>query len=223
MSATSQIDSSALAPQLGKVFQVSPWSVSPGKRIFDLLGASLGLVMAAPIMAISAVVVKLNSSGPVLFRQLRVGRGGKYFELLKFRTMREKPGPAVTRKGDPRVTASGRILRRTKLDELPQLVNVIRGEMSLVGPRPDLPQFWSILQQLQPAIASLRPGVTGQASLAMRDEESCLAAVPESSLEDYYISTLLPLKVEMDLQYAEGSSLFTDVRLLLRTMVKICR
>lgn len=223
MIAASQIDTSADALRLRTVDRVSPWSVSVGKRMFDLLGAAAGLILAAPIMAIIAAAVKCSSQGPVLFRQARVGRSGTHFELLKFRTMVKKPGPGVTRQGDPRITGIGRVLRRTKLDELPQLVNVFRGEMSLVGPRPDLPQFWPILTMLQPAIASLRPGLTGHASLTMRDEERRLAQIPESCLERYYVSSLLPLKAQMDLEYAEESSLLSDARLLVSTLVRICR
>src|SRR5690348_9650327 len=186
--------------------EVSPWSVSTGKRAFDAFAASLGLLIAAPGMALIAILVKCTSRGSIFFRQPRVGQDGVPFELLKFRTMRNMPGPAVTRSGDPRVTRVGKFLRRTKMDELPQLWNVVRGDMSLVGPRPDLPAFWPALCSCQPGIARLRPGLTGRASLLLRDEEGLLGSVPEQDLHNYYISHLLPHKARLDLEYAEAAT-----------------
>jgi|SRR5690349_10486857 len=203
--------------------EVSPWSVSTGKRAFDAFAASLGLLIAAPGMALIAILVKCTSRGSIFFRQPRVGREGLYFELLKFRTMRNMPGPAVTRSGDLRVTRVGRFLRRTKMDELPQLWNVVRGDMSLVGPRPDLPQFWPTLRSCQPTIARLRPGLTGRASLLLTDEERILASVPEHDLHEYYISRLLPHKAQMDVEYAETATFLSDVRLLLDTLITLLR
>ena len=198
--------------------QVSQWSVSRAKRIFDALAASVALLIAAPGMAVIALLVKCTSRGPVLFRQPRVGQNGLPFELLKFRTMRNMPGPLVTRSGDSRVTRVGKFLRRTKMDELPQLWNVVRGDMSLVGPRPDLPTFWPALCSCQPGIAHLRPGLTGRASLLLRDEEGLLASVPEQDLHDYYISHLLPKKARLDLEYAEAATFLSDIYIALDTL-----
>ena len=202
---------------------ISPWCLSTAKRTLDVSLALIGLLGTAPAMAIVAALVKLTSPGPVLFRQLRAGHGGETFELLKFRTMRNSPGPAVTRKGDSRITRVGVFLRRTKLDELPQLFNILRGEMSLVGPRPDLPEFWRSLPGNHRCIMQLRPGLTGRASLAFRDEESLLVSVPEERLHEYYVSQLLPKKVQLDLEYAERASLLSDVRLLLATLLRVCK
>jgi lipopolysaccharide/colanic/teichoic acid biosynthesis glycosyltransferase len=198
--------------------QVSQWSVSRTKRIFDALAAFVALLIAAPGMAVIALLVKCTSRGPVFFRQLRVGQNGVPFELLKFRTMRNMPGPAVTRSGDPRVTRVGKFLRRTKIDELPQLWNVVRGDMSLVGPRPDLPTFWPALCSCQPGIAHLRPGLTGRASLLLRDEEGLLGAIPEQDLHHYYTSHLLPQKALLDLEYAEAATFLSDIRIALATL-----
>ena len=202
---------------------LSPWCNSAGKRVFDVLVALFGLIVTLPVIAIAAAVVKLITPGPILFRQLRVGRRGVTFEVLKFRTMKDSPGTAVTRKGDSRITRVGRFLRRTKIDELPQLLNVLRGDMSLVGPRPDLPQFWCTLQPHQRSIMQLRPGITSRASLLYRDEESLLASVAEKDLHHYYVSHVLPLKVQLDLEYAERASLLSDFRLLVATLLKVCK
>jgi|SRR5689334_805288 len=204
--------------------EVGCWSTSSGKRVFDFVLASAGLLLLMPVFLLVALVVKLSSSkGPVFFRQVRVGRGGKHFELLKFCSMRNLPGAAVTREGDPRITPVGKFLRRTKLDELPQLINVVSGHMSLVGPRPDLPQFWSTLPASQRAIMNVRPGITGRASLQFRDEEQLLASVEQDRLHDYYVSSVLPVKVQMDLEYAQSATLVSDLVVLLSTLARICR
>jgi lipopolysaccharide/colanic/teichoic acid biosynthesis glycosyltransferase len=172
-------------------------------------------------MGIVGVLVKCSSPGPIVFRQRRAGRFGLPFELLKFRTMTIASGPLLTRQGDRRVTRIGRILRRTKLDELPQLVNVVRGDMSLVGPRPDVAHFWDTLKGTCPQIFELRPGLTGEASLHFRNEESLLGSIPDERLTDYYLSTLLPQKARMDLQYAKTATLLSDVKLLFATFFEL--
>lgn len=203
--------------------QISPWCSSAGKRFFDMAVAALGLLVTLPAMAVIAVLVRLASPGPILFRQLRVGENGTLFELLKFRTMNDSPGSAVTQKGDSRITRVGSVLRRTKFDELPQLVNVLRGDMSLVGPRPDLPEFWSALEPQCRSIMRLRPGITGLASLRYRDEETLLALVPKDRLHEHYVSHVLPHKVQLDLEYAERATLLSDIHLLLGTLLRVCR
>src|SRR5438552_4164617 len=147
---------------------VSGWNHSKGKRCLDMFLSLVALVLTAPLMAVLAVLIRLTSPGPVFFRQLRSGKEGRAFQLIKFRTMRWEPydqGPKVTRSGDSRITRIGRILRKWKLDELPQLWNVFRGEMSFVGPRPDLAEYLATLPDTQAAILSLRPGLTGEATL----------------------------------------------------------
>jgi lipopolysaccharide/colanic/teichoic acid biosynthesis glycosyltransferase len=202
---------------------VSRWCSAPGKRIFDLLCTIPVVVALAPVMLLVGAAVKLTSGSPVLFCQKRFGRNGVEFECLKFRTMtRSAGGPGVTQAGDARVTGIGRILRKWKLDELPQLINVLRGEMSLVGPRPDLPEFIADLNPVnRQALAFLTPGITGWATLKFRNEEELLADVPPDELRSYYVREVLPRKVALDLEYASRASLSSDVMVLVRTVFAI--
>jgi lipopolysaccharide/colanic/teichoic acid biosynthesis glycosyltransferase len=200
---------------------LSAWNFSPGKRFFDAVSAGAGLVLVSPLMAVIAIAVRLTSSGPALFRQRRVGKEGKLFEILKFRTMVHRPqgtGPRVTRKGDSRVTALGRLLRRARLDELPQLFNVLRGDMSLVGPRPDLPEFCQAVRIEQQRVFTLRPGLTGWATLHFRDEEKLLAEVPEEQTASYYLDHILSQKTQLDLEYANRASFVGDIKIIMRTL-----
>ena len=200
---------------------LSAWNYSAAKRVFDFLLSTLLLLLTSPAWLLVALAIKISSSGSVFFRQLRVGRGGVEFCLLKFRTMRvagAQAGPGLTRKGDLRVTPVGRILRKWKLDELPQLINVLRGDMSIVGPRPDLEEYMRSLPASQKAILKLRPGVTGTASLRFRHEEDVLAKIPADQLQQLYVSELLPQKVELDLEYARRATFLTDLGLVLRTV-----
>ena len=152
------------------------------KRAMDVLASILGLVAVSPILAVAALAVRLTSAGPVLFRQLRLGQHGRPFEILKFRSMSTGlAGPSVTSGGDARVTAVGRVLRRTKIDELPQLWNVLVGDMSLVGPRPELKEFVELFEADYARILSVRPGITDYAAVEYRDEEAVLAASAESA------------------------------------------
>jgi lipopolysaccharide/colanic/teichoic acid biosynthesis glycosyltransferase len=203
---------------------VSPWNHSRGKRISDIFIAGLALLLCLPLMALIAFVVALTSRGPALFRQKRVGENGRAIELLKFRTMldnADKRGPGVTRSGDPRTTPVGRVLRRCKLDELPQLLNVLRGDMSLVGPRPDLPEFCQALRPEHQLVLTLRPGLTGWATLQFRHEEELLAAIPQEQLLDYYRDTILPEKAELDLVYAQRASFPGDLGILWSTFLAL--
>lgn len=180
--------------------------------MFDCAVAALALVCLSPIMLLVAVAVRLTSKGPVLFRQTRMGRHGWTFKILKFRSMHASgSGPAVTKVGDSRLTSIGGFLRKTKLDELPQLVNVLKGDMSLVGPRPKLPHH-------QTYTLRVRPGVTGAASLAFRDEERFLHHVPEHALDTCQIKLLMPLKRELDDEYLANASFGSDLILLWRTV-----
>jgi len=202
---------------------LSAWNFSLGKRILDAVFSGAGLVLVLPLMAVIAIAVRMTSPGPVLFRQRRVGKDGKLFEILKFRTMVHRAqgaGLGVTRKGDSRVTAMGRVLRRVKLDELPQLFNVLRGDMSLVGPRPDLPEFCQAVRPEQQRVFTLRPGLTGWATLHFRDEEKLLAVVPEEQTASYYVDHILSQKAQLDLDYAQRSTLFGDLNIVLRTLTR---
>ena len=204
----------------GIEIEVSGWNQSKGKRLFDLLFAAVLLILVSPAMLIVALLVKTSSRGPALYRQWRVGKHGRQFQLIKFRTMghaSQQAGPSVTRAGDPRITAAGRVLRKWKLDELPQLLNVIRGEMSFVGPRPDVAEYITSLNREQQKILQLRPGVTGAATLHYRNEERLLSSVPVAELKRFYCSNVLPEKVRLDLEYARSAGFLSDLGILLQT------
>ena len=197
-----------------EVAEPSAWSVSTAKRCLDISAAFLGLLFSWPILALTALVVHLESEGPVIFRQERVGLGGDLFTVYKFRTMevaKQHNGPSMTKRGDPRVTKFGRFLRKHKLDELPQLLNVLRGEMSLIGPRPRLPHHMK--EQDLP----FRPGLTGAATLAFRCEEEMLKDIPDHELESYNSRTIIPLKRKLDWDYMGQATLASDIALLYET------
>jgi lipopolysaccharide/colanic/teichoic acid biosynthesis glycosyltransferase len=188
------------------------------KRALDLCIAIPGLVMTSPLLAAAAIAIKVSSPGPVFYRGPRVGRDGREFHILKLRSMRAaavRSGPAVTSAGDPRITRVGRVLRRTKLDELPQLWNVVRGEMSLVGPRPEDPEFVKLYTPEQRRVLSVRPGITSPTSLAFRNEEVLLA---EAGGAVAYADTVMPRKLAMDLEYVEHRSFGGDLAILARTV-----
>ena len=191
------------------------------KRLLDVIASALGLLFTSPVLAVSAIAVKRDSPGRVIFRQQRVGLGGRPFDIWKFRTMRQDaPGAAVTVGDDPRITRSGRFLRSTKFDELPQLVNVLRGEMSLVGPRPEVPHYvdlWPASAKKQ--ILSVRPGITDPASIEFRreSEELALADDPEA----YYVDVVLPRKVALYCEYVEKRSFVGDLVILARTAFSV--
>lgn len=197
------------------------------RRLLDLLGAGLGLLLLAPLLGAVALWVKLDSPGPVFFRQARVGRGGRVFRVHKFRTMvADAPsrGPGLTVGADPRITRAGRWLRARKLDELPQLLDVLRGEMALVGPRPELPAYVALYPALigPEAAAELlaqRPGLTDPASLQFRDESGLLAAQAEP--ERHYREVLLPQKLRLSLAYARRASWRGDLALIVRTVAAL--
>lgn len=193
------------------------------KRAFDLVAAVLGLVLLSPVMAVVTVLVKLDTEGPAVFRQVRIGMRGREFRIWKFRTMRiVADGPAVTAGADPRITRVGRWLRSWKLDELPQLLNVVLGDMSLVGPRPEVPQYVDLWPEwARERILSVRPGITDPASLAFRRESDVLAAVDDP--ERHYVNTILPEKVALYTAYVDGQTFLGDCRILLRTLISVVR
>jgi lipopolysaccharide/colanic/teichoic acid biosynthesis glycosyltransferase len=189
-----------------------------GKRIFDLTIAILGLIILAVPMVLIAILIRITSGSPILFTQERVGKGGQIFSVKKFRTMRVRSveDSSITVAGDSRVTAIGSYLRRWKLDELPQLWNVLVGEMSLVGPRPDVPGYADKLQGDDRKLLLLRPGITGPATLAYRNEEEILAKV--SDPVQYNNEIIYPDKVRINLEYMEKCSLMQDLKYILETM-----
>jgi lipopolysaccharide/colanic/teichoic acid biosynthesis glycosyltransferase len=193
------------------------------KRAFDLVIASAALLLLLPVLLAVAVWIRLDSPGPVFFRQLRVGCHGQPFRIVKFRTMRAAPpggAPELTVAGDPRITRAGAFLRRSRLDELPQLINVLCGHMSLVGPRPEVPRY---VAHYPPALRaralSVRPGITDPSSLAWLDEAAVLAAAADPERE--YIDRILPAKLQAAVDYAERATLASDLGVLWRTMLKL--
>ncbi len=189
------------------------WMLSPLRRIFDFCGAALALIGLSPVFVIIAIAVHRSSPGPVLFRQRRMGRDGRTFVLYKFRSMQPgHDGSAITILGDPRITHIGARLRRHKLDELPQLWNVLKGDMSLVGPRPKLPHHEALR-------LPCRPGITGAASLAFRDEEALLSGLPGAELEEIYERDVKPAKARLDLEYLRSATVTSDLKMIWMTAV----
>lgn len=190
------------------------------KRLFDLFWASLGLVVLSPLFLVVAAWIKLDSAGPVFFRQTRVGRFEKPFRIYKFRTMEadaEKKGLQLTAGKDPRITPSGEFLRRTKIDELPQLINVVKGEMSLVGPRPEVPKYVEYYpDEAKKIVFTLRPGITDYAAILFRNENEILEGAEDP--EGTYLKQILPEKIALYLKYAKGRTFWLDFRLILGTI-----
>ena len=192
------------------------------KRLFDLVCSALGLLLLAPLLLVIALWIKFDSPGPALFRQTRVGRFGVPFTIHKFRTMCIAPGAAITVGEDPRITRVGRLLRASKLDELPQLWDVLRGAMSLVGPRPELPHYVELYPvELRKHVLAVRPGITDPASLAFSHEAELLAAAPDPERE--YREVILPAKLRLSAGYAAQASLATDLKLIGRTLARVLR
>lgn len=192
------------------------------KRLFDIVASALGLLLLLPVLLSIATWVRLDSPGPALFRQTRVGRFGRPFTIHKFRTMRVEPGAAITVGADPRITRAGVWLRASKLDELPQLWDVLRGAMSLVGPRPELPRYVEgYPPELRERVLSVRPGITDPASLAFSDEAERLAAAADPERE--YREVVLPAKLRLSAEYAARANLVTDLHLILATLARVLR
>jgi lipopolysaccharide/colanic/teichoic acid biosynthesis glycosyltransferase len=192
------------------------------KRVFDVITALTGLIILAPVFGAIAVLIKLDSTGPVFFKGKRVGQYGKIFYMLKFRSMisdAPQKGATITCKDDPRVTRVGKVLRRTKLDELPSLVNVLKGEMSLVGPRPESPDWVERYTPQQQAVLTVKPGITGLAQIKYRNEEELLRT---ANLETEY-PKIMNDKLSIDLNYVKNGSYLLDMRILLETAVALFR
>jgi lipopolysaccharide/colanic/teichoic acid biosynthesis glycosyltransferase len=194
------------------------------KRAFDLCAASIGVLLLAPLLAAIALWIRLDSPGPVLFRQIRVGRHGTPFEILKFRTMSAQPDPQrlLTVGRDPRITRAGHFLRKYKLDELAQLFNVIHGTMSLVGPRPEVPRYVACYPPRErELVLSVRPGVTDWASILFKDENAILGQALDP--EQAYIDTILPTKLEYYVRYVRERTFWVDMRIILGTLRALAR
>ena len=192
------------------------------KRAFDIIVAAIGLVVLMPLLALVALVIKLDSHGPILFKQERIGKGFRPFLIYKFRTMvKDAPalGSPITFGNDSRITRAGRFLRKVKLDELPQLINVLKGDMSFVGPRPEVHQYVEIYRGDYAEILSVRPGITDLASLKYRDEAAILGQSETSEAE--YVGRVLPDKIKLAKEYIHRSSLIFDLSVIWRTVFKI--
>jgi lipopolysaccharide/colanic/teichoic acid biosynthesis glycosyltransferase len=192
------------------------------KRLFDIVAAAAALIVLSPVLAGIAAIIKRTSPGPVFYRGVRVGRGGRPFRMLKFRTMvvdADRVGGPSTAGDDPRVTRIGRSLRKWKLDELPQFVNVLAGDMSLVGPRPEVQQYVDMYSDEEQIILSVRPGLTDWASLWNPDEGAVLAGSPDP--ERTYLEKIRPAKIRWQLEYVRRRSFLVDLTILARTAAAI--
>jgi lipopolysaccharide/colanic/teichoic acid biosynthesis glycosyltransferase len=193
------------------------------KRIFDAFATLVGLILLSPLFAVTALLVILDSPGPAFFTQERVGRHGVIFRVFKFRTMRvdAEMNGQITVGNDARITRIGHVLRRFKLDELPQLLNVLRGEMSLVGPRPEVPRYVACYSKEQrEAILSVRPGITDWASIKFKEENALLANA--SDPERSYVEEILPIKVEYYVRYVTERNFVVDLKIIFLTLFAIC-
>lgn len=191
------------------------------KRVFDFLASGLGLLVFSPLFLVLAIWIKLDSEGPVFYRQVRVGRNNKDFRIFKFRSMRVNAdkGSLVTIGDDPRITRSGRFIRKMKLDELPQLINVLIGDMSLVGPRPEVRHYVDYWTPQQMSVLAVRPGITDPASIKFRNENELMGKVDDP--ERYYINTIMQEKLKLYLKYVSHHSLFGDIGLIFKTIAAI--
>jgi lipopolysaccharide/colanic/teichoic acid biosynthesis glycosyltransferase len=187
------------------------------KRLFDVCVSAVALIVLAPLLALVAIAVKFTSPGPVLYSSKRIGRDGHPFTLYKFRTMGagSAAGPSITAAGDQRITPLGRLLRRSKIDEIPQLFNVIKGDMSLVGPRPEVERYVALYTPEQRLVLAVKPGITSPASIAYRNEESLLSG---ADWERQYVDHVMPDKLRRELEYLSRRTLWSDIRLILETV-----
>lgn len=191
------------------------------KRLFDIFFSFIGIILFSPFFIIATVFIKIDSSGPILFTQERIGKDFRPFKIYKFRTMKhgvEQNGPKITIKGDNRVTRTGRLLREYKIDELPQLFNVLKGDMSFVGPRPEIREYVNLFKAAYVTLLSIRPGITDPASICYSNEESLLSY--SDNWEEDYRKIVLPDKIKLSLQYVDNHNLITDMKLIIRTIVK---
>lgn len=190
------------------------------KRAFDIIFSFIGIILLFPIFIIVGIIIKIDSKGPIFFSQERIGKNFKAFKILKFRTMvYDNKGPLLSARGDQRITRVGKYLRRYKIDELPQLFNVFKGDMSLVGPRPEVRKYVELFKPYYKEILTLRPGITDPASLKYSDEESILSL--SQDYEELYIRRILPDKIKLSLEYIKNQNIITDILIIFRTILRI--
>ncbi len=193
----------------------------PAKRLLDILFSLTGLLILSPLFAVVALLIKLDGDGPVFFRQERVGKDFQPFRIYKFRTMHpsaENKGPLITVRGDARITKIGALLRKYKIDELPQLLNVLKGDMSFVGPRPEVKKYVRLFNSEYKKLLKIRPGITDPASIKYSDEERVLSQ--SGNWEEDYTKKILPEKIKLSLHYADNYNVITDLNLILKTIFK---
>lgn len=191
------------------------------KRLFDIVASFCGIVILFPLIVIVSILIKLTSKGPVLFKQVRVTKNGRLFKIYKFRTMRENSegNKQITVGNDNRIIGIGHILRKTKLDELPQLFNVLKGEMSLVGPRPEVPKYVELYTEEQREILKVSAGITDYASIYFSNESELLGEAENP--EEFYIKKIMPYKIELNKKYIKEIGIVTDIKLIILTILKI--
>jgi len=190
-----------------------------GKRVFDICVSSVALLLLSPLFLLISIMIKIDSKGRVFFIQKRVGKDFREFDLYKFRTMRDEKGLEITAKDDPRITKIGRFLRKTKIDELPQLLNVLKGDMSLVGPRPEVKKYVEIKKDEYQKILTVKPGITDLAAIEFSNEEEILANFADK--EKAYINEILPKKIELYLKYIENITFKNDLSIMIKTIQKV--
>lgn len=192
------------------------------KRIFDIFFSAVGLIILSPVFIILAIIIKLDSKGPVFYKQSRVGKNNKDFSLYKFRSMdpdSDKKGLLTVGGRDPRITRSGYYLRKFKLDEFPQLINVLKGEMSFVGPRPEVRKYVDIYTESQKKVLDVSPGITDVASIKYRNENELLEKAEDP--ERFYIENIMPDKIDLNLEYIKERSVFKDFKVILKTLTSV--
>lgn len=192
------------------------------KRLFDIISSGIGLLCLAPVFVVMAIWIKLDSRGPVFYRQTRVGRYGRDFRIFKFRSMRvgcDKGRQITVGERDPRITRFGYFIRRYKIDELPQLINVFLGDMSVVGPRPEVRKYVDLYSEEQRKVFQVRPGITDLASIKYRNENELLSQVDDP--DTYYIDVIMPDKLAINLEYIRHQSFMGDIKIIFNTLFKI--
>ncbi len=192
------------------------------KRAFDILCSFLGLTVLSPVLLVVSVLVAVTSPGGVFFRQERIGKDGKPFRIFKFRSMRkDNAGLKITTGNDSRITPVGRFLRKSKIDELPQLINVLVGDMSFVGPRPEVADYVNLYTPYQRQVLLVRPGITGLASIRFRNENDLLTASDDPNRT--YVEQIMPRKIDLDLEYIPHASVFYDIKLIFQTFAVVIK
>ncbi len=196
------------------------------KRIFDIVFSLLGLILLFPIFILISLAIKLDSKGPIFYKQKRVGKRGIHFNIFKFRTMilnADKFGKLITTSDDQRITSTGKWIRKYKLDEFPQLINVFRGEMSFVGPRPEVPKYVDYYpQEIKELILSVRPGIADEASIKYRNENEILSNCKDDP-EIFYLEKILPIKLSLCKEYVQNNSLLSDLKIIVKTLFVILK